>query len=147
MIMLFDLFNVSATFQVYINKTLADMIDVFYVIYFNDILIYNSLLKKHWNHVRQILKCLHKFQFFANLKKCAFAVQQINFLEFIISVKEVVMDPSWVSTIADWPTSKTYQKIQVFLNFANFYWCFVKDYFKIAEFLTELFKKSVNKKK
>ena len=74
-IMSFDLFNVSATFQAYINKVLADMIDVFYVVYFNDILIYSSLLKEHWDHIRQILKCLYKFQLFTNLKKCVFAVQ------------------------------------------------------------------------
>ena len=45
--MSFGLFNVSAIFQAYINKILTDMIDVFYVVYFNDILIYSSLLKKH----------------------------------------------------------------------------------------------------
>ena len=71
----FGLSNVPATFQAYINKALADMIDVFYVVYLDDILIYNSSLKEHWGHIRQILKHLHKFQLFANLKKCAFAVQ------------------------------------------------------------------------
>ena len=74
-IMLFSLSNVSATFQAYINKILTDIIDVFCVVYFDDILIYSNLLKEHWNYVKQILKCLCKFQLFANLKKCAFAVQ------------------------------------------------------------------------
>ena len=57
------------------------------------------------------------------------------------------MDPSQVSTIADWPTLKTYQEVQVFLNFINFYQYFVKDYSKITKPLTELLKKSVNRKK
>ena len=47
MIMSFGLFNVPATFQAYINKALAGMVNVFYVVYFNDILIYSSLLKEH----------------------------------------------------------------------------------------------------
>ena len=143
----FGLFNVPAIFQVYINKALADMIDVFCVVYLNDILIYSSLLKKHWGYIKQILKYLHKFQFFVNLKKCAFAVQQIDFLEFVISVKGITMNSSWVSTIADWLTPKTYWKIQVFLDFANFYWCFVKNYFKITEPLTEFLKESIDRKK
>ena len=147
MVMPFGLSNVPATFQAYINKALINMVNVFCVVYLNDILIYSSLLEKHWNHVRQVLKCLCKFQFFANLKKCAFAVQQVDFLEFVISAEEVVMNPNQISTIADWPTPKTYQKVQVFLNFVNFYWCFVKDYSRIAEPLTELFKESVNRKK
>ena len=75
MIMPFGLSNAPATFQAYINKALADMIDVFYVVYLDDILIYSSSLKKHWDHIKQVLKCLYKFQLFINLKKCAFAVQ------------------------------------------------------------------------
>ena len=146
-IMLFGLSNAPAIFQAYINKALAGMVNVFYIVYFDDILIYSSSLKEHWNHVRQVLKHLHKFQLFANLKKCAFAVQQVDFLEFIISTKEIMMDPSQVSTIADWPTPKTYWEVQVFLSFANFYWCFIKDYSKITESLTKLLKRSVNKKK
>ena len=51
-IMSFDLFNASATFQAYINKALADMINVFYVVYFDDILIYSSSLKEHWNYIK-----------------------------------------------------------------------------------------------
>ena len=94
MIMPFGLFNVPAIFQAYINKALAGMMNVFYVVYFDNILIYNSLLKEHWDHVKQVLKCLHKFQLFANLKKCAFAVQQVNFLKFVISAEEVVIDSS-----------------------------------------------------
>ena len=147
MVMPFSLSNVPATFQAYINKALAGMIDVFYVIYLDDILIYSSLLEKHWGHIRQILKCLCKFQLFANLKKCAFTVQQVDFLGFIIFIKKIAMNSSWVSTIADWPTPKTYQEVQVFLNFANFYWCFVKNYSKIIRSLTGLLKGSVNRKK
>ena len=146
-IMLFDLSNVPATFQAYINKALADMVDVFCIIYLNNILIYSNLLKEHWGYIRQVLKCLCKFQLFTNLKKCAFAVQQIDFLEFVISAERVTMDSSWVSTIADWPTPKTYQEVQIFLDFVNFYQYFVKDYSRITEPLTELFKKSVNRKK
>ena len=108
MIMLFGLFNMPATFQAYINKALAGIIDVFCVVYLDDILIYSSSLMEHWGHIRQILKHLHKFQLFANLKKCAFAVQQVNFLSFVISIKGVAMDPNQVSIIADWPTPKTY---------------------------------------
>ena len=47
MIIPFGLSNVPAIFQAYINKTLTNMIDVFYVVYLNDILIYSNLLEKH----------------------------------------------------------------------------------------------------
>ncbi len=36
----FDFFNASASFYGYINKILAEKLDIFIVIYLNDILIY-----------------------------------------------------------------------------------------------------------
>jgi len=57
-IMLFKLINVSVTFQVYINWVLTELVNVFYIIYLNDILIYFSFLEEHQNHVKQILKWL-----------------------------------------------------------------------------------------
>ena len=56
--MSFRLINVSVTFQIYINQTLTELVNVFYVIYLNDILIYFSSLEEHQSHVKQILKQL-----------------------------------------------------------------------------------------
>ena len=50
-IMSFELTNVSITFQIYINKTLRKLINVIYVIYLNDILIFNENLTKYRLHV------------------------------------------------------------------------------------------------
>jgi hypothetical protein len=36
----FDLANASAIFQIYINRALADLIDINYVTYLNNIFIY-----------------------------------------------------------------------------------------------------------
>ncbi len=36
----FDLFNLPASFQGYINKILAEKLDIFVVVYLDDILIY-----------------------------------------------------------------------------------------------------------
>ena len=40
--MLFGLLNAPASFQGYINKILAEKLDVFVIVYLNDILIYNE---------------------------------------------------------------------------------------------------------
>jgi len=40
--MSFKLINVLATFQVYINKALRNLIKVIYIVYFNNILIFNN---------------------------------------------------------------------------------------------------------
>ena len=40
--MLFVLTNVSASFQGYINKILAEKLDIFVIVYLDDILIYTD---------------------------------------------------------------------------------------------------------
>ena len=60
-VMFFDLINASTTFQVYINKILARLINVFCVIYLNDILIYFDDRNTHVEHVQQILKRLQQY--------------------------------------------------------------------------------------
>ena len=50
-IMSFELINVSIIFQIYINKTLKELVNVICVIYLNDILIFNENSTKHRLHV------------------------------------------------------------------------------------------------
>ncbi len=40
--MLFGLANAPAIFQSYINRALVDLIDIYYIIYLDDILIYSA---------------------------------------------------------------------------------------------------------
>ena len=39
----FGLYNTSITFQIFINNTLREYLDIFYTIYLDDILIYNNI--------------------------------------------------------------------------------------------------------
>ncbi len=110
-IMSFKLINVSVTFQVYINWALTELIDVFYVIYLNDILIYFSSLEEHQSHVKQILKQLQWFKLYANLKKCAFYTIQMKFLKFIIFTTDVSMNQQQIKIIKKWSVFRSYYKI------------------------------------
>ena len=49
--MSFELSNISASFQNYINNILQNYLDVFCIIYIDDILIYSNNLDNHWKHV------------------------------------------------------------------------------------------------
>ena len=41
-VMFFSLFNALASFQGYVNKILAEKLDVFIIMYLNDILVYTK---------------------------------------------------------------------------------------------------------
>ena len=64
MIMLFDLINTSVIFQIYINKILTELLNDFYVVYLNDILIFFIEKIDHVDHMKQILERLRKFKLY-----------------------------------------------------------------------------------
>ena len=59
-IMLFSLTNAPTVFQWFMNNIFSDLLDVYIMIYLNDILIYSNNMSKHHQHVKEILKCLCK---------------------------------------------------------------------------------------
>ena len=50
-VMLFRLTNTSATFQVYVNCALSNLLDICCIIYLNDILIFSNSKEEHVYHV------------------------------------------------------------------------------------------------
>ena len=58
LVMLFELVNVPTIFQAYINKALVGYIDVFCMIYLDDILMYFNSLSDYEIHIKKILKRL-----------------------------------------------------------------------------------------
>ena len=71
--MLFGLSNTPASFQGYINKILTEKLDVFVIVYLDDILIYTEDQGQgHVEAVRWVLEILRKNGLFANLRKYRF---------------------------------------------------------------------------
>jgi hypothetical protein len=54
----FGLTNAPATFQAYINNVLRKYLDVFVVVYLDDILVYSKTYEEHVQHMRLILTAL-----------------------------------------------------------------------------------------
>ena len=126
--MLFGLTNTPATFQAYINKILSSLLDEFYVIYLNDILIFSNSKEKHLLHVREVLERLRHYSLYANPKKYQFLATEVEFLGFIVSTEGVSIDRSRVEAIQSWLKPVSYYNIQVFLDFCNFFRRFIYRY-------------------
>ena len=97
--MSFNLINTFIMFQTYINKILTELLNDFYIIYLNDILIFSVEKTDHIDHVKQILKRLRKFKLYASLKKCEFFITKVNFLKFVIFIKNISMNSSRINII------------------------------------------------
>ena len=90
--MFFDLINASATFQIFVNNVLRRYLNQFVIMYLNDILIYSKIKKKHVQHVRKVLQALKKADLRIKSSKSEFHVQNVQFLEFIITSRRLRMN-------------------------------------------------------
>ena len=140
-VMPFGLSNAPATFQGYVNKILAEKLDIFVIVYLDDILIYiKDLGQPHVEAVRWVLDQFRKYLLFANLKKCHFHQDKICFLGYVMSSKDISMEAKKIEMVREWLEPKSIWDIQVFLGFANFYRQFIQGFSKIAAPLTSMLK-------
>ena len=103
-VMPFGLTNAPASFQGYINKILAEKLDVFVIVYLDDILIYtNDDGDGHVSAVQWVLEQLKKFSLFANLKKCQFHQEEVRFLGYMVSSKGIRMEDEKIEAVKQWP--------------------------------------------
>ena len=145
LMMFFELINVSTTFQIHVNKTLKNLIDIVCVIYLKNILIFSKNRKSHFKNVTIVLRKLKKFRLYVKLKKCFFFVNVVKYLKFIVTRNDVTMNFRRIIIIRNWFISRFFKNIQIFFEFTNFYWRFIYEYFWITLFLTNMLKKMKKK--
>ena len=120
--MLFGLSNTPVIFQGYVNKILAEKLDILIVVYLDNILIYTKDPgQSHIEAICWVLDQLWKHSLFANLKKCRFYQDGVRFLGYVVLSKRISMEAEKIEVKKDWPEPKSVRDIQVFLGFANFY--------------------------
>ncbi len=140
-VMLFKLINELASFQHYINNVLFDCLHKFCQTYLNDILIYSKILKEHRTHVKEVLDKLHKVDLQINIDKCKFKIQKISFLELLIFINDLQMNSRKVDVIRSWKVFQSLTHMQIFIDFCNFYWWFIKNFSKIIQLMIKLIQK------
>ena len=108
----FGLTNAPASFQEYINKILAEKLDIFVILYLDDILIYtDDDGDGHFAVVQWVLEQFRKFSLFANLKKCQFYQEEVWFLDYVMSLKGIRIEDKRIETVKQWPESQSVQDI------------------------------------
>ncbi|XP_035539641.1 uncharacterized protein LOC118344015, partial [Juglans regia] len=143
LVMPFGLTNAPSTFMRLMNHVLRAFIGKFVVVYFDDILVYSKNLNEHIEHLRYVFDVLRCEKLYANFKKCAFCMEKVVFLGYVVSTKGIEVDEEKVKAIKEWPTPKSITEVRSFHGLASFYRRFVKDFSTIAAPLTEVIKKNV----
>ena len=109
------------------------------VAYIDDIIIATKgSLEKHRKQVGKVFDLLLENQICVEMDKCVFEQTESVFLGFIVSRKNIRMDPANAQDIVDWPRSKNQKEVQQILGLWNFYSRFIPNYAQIVAPITDL---------
>ena len=111
LMMFFELINALTIFQLYIHKILHKYLDIFMIIFLNNILIYFKNKNKHEQHVCIVLKVFLKTEFYMKLSKCQFFMKKVFFVKFIITNERIKIKKDYIVTILNWLKLKNIFKI------------------------------------
>ena len=140
-ILSFGLTNESASYQHYINNVLFEYLNDFVQAYFDDVLIYSKTRKKHIEYVHKVFKKLIDVGLQINIEKCEFYVQKISFLNILLFIEDIRINFLKIQMIFAWITFTYLKEVQAFVDFCNFYRCFIRNFFKIVRTMLKLTQK------
>ena len=83
---------------------------------------------------------MRKNGLFANLKKCWFYKHKMQFLGYVVLNQGIQSKDERIETVRNWLEPKLVQDIWVFINFINFYQCFIQGFSKMAATFTSMLK-------
>ena len=137
-VMSFGLTNAPAVFIEAMNRMLHPYLDVFVVVFIDDILIYSKTEEEHEVHLSLVLDKVREYKYYAKLKKCAFWISEVAFLGHVINQHGITVDPKNVASVVDWQRPTTVIEVRSFLGLARYYRRFVQDFSTIAKPMSKL---------
>ena len=134
----FGLTNAPATFMSLMNDVFHEYLDVFVLVYLDDILVYSKTLREHASHLEKVFELLRKNHLYAKFSKCVFAQDSVEYLGHNVTSAGIAMEADKVKSIAEWPTPRSKKDVQSFLGLVNYYRRFIKNVGEVSQPLTVL---------
>ena len=143
-VMFFGLTNSPAIFQTMMNDLLRDLVvEEKVVVFINDVMIATETEERHDEIVEEVLRRLEKNDLFVKPEKYVWKVREVGFLGVIIGDDGVRMEKEKVQGVIEWLVPRSVKDVQKFLELANYYRLFVKDFARIAKLLYEMTRKEM----
>src|SRR5688572_2298152 len=101
--MSFGLTNTPAAFMDLINRVFNQYLDMFVIVFIDDIFVYSRNEEDHANHLRIVLQVLRDRQLFFVFDKCEFWLRSVEFLGHVILGEGIMVDPNKTEAVKNWP--------------------------------------------
>jgi len=99
LVMSFGLTNAPAAFMSLMNGIFKPYLDLFVIVFIDDILIYSKSRKEHEEHLRIVLGLLSEKRLYDKFSKCEFWLDSMSFLGHVVSKDGVMVDPTKIEAV------------------------------------------------
>ena len=138
----FGLTNAPAVFMDLMNRVFKPFLDMFVIVFIDDILVYSRSEEEHADHLRTVLRVLQHQKLYAKFSKCEFWLTSVTFLGHIIGADGIRVDMQKIGAVKTWPRPTTPTEVRSFLGLAGYYRRFVEKFASISVPLTRLTQKA-----
>ncbi|KAH0781790.1 hypothetical protein KY290_001388 [Solanum tuberosum] len=121
LVMSFGLTNALAAFMHLMNRVYKPYLDVFVIVFIDDILIYSRNEEEHASHLRIVLQTLKDRELYVKFSKCEFWLESVAFLDNIMSGEGIKVDTQKIKAKQNWPRPTSPTDIRSFLGLAGYY--------------------------
>ncbi|KAH0722658.1 hypothetical protein KY290_005316 [Solanum tuberosum] len=116
LVMLFGLTNALAAFMDLMNRVFKPYLDMFVIVFIDDILIYSRNEEDHASHLKIVLQTLKDKELYAKFFKCEFWLESVAFLGHIVSGDGIIVDTQKIEAVQSWPRPTSPTDIRSFLG-------------------------------
>ena len=94
-----------------INDALREHLDIFVVVYLDDILVYSRTLEEYQLYISKVLEYLGVRDLRLKPEKYKFYKEEVDFLGFIIGRNGIRIDPAKLWAVKEWPVPSNVKEI------------------------------------
>ncbi|KAM1529663.1 hypothetical protein ACFX1Z_018842 [Malus domestica] len=94
------------------NRVFQPYLDMFVIIFIDDILVYSKSKVEHARHLKLVLSNLREHQLYAKFSKCEFCLNQVAFLGHVISTQGIQVDSQKVAAVENWEQPRTVTELK-----------------------------------
>jgi hypothetical protein len=113
--------NALVVFMCLINGVFKQYLDKFVIVFLDYIIVYSKLEEEHKKHLRMVLQILREHKLYVKLSKCIFYQKKIHYLEHIISVEGIIVDPDKIESIRGWSMPRNVTEVRSFMGLVDYY--------------------------
>lgn len=98
-----------------LDIVLGAELDKYTLVFVDDVLSVSRTFEEHITHLKNIFEKLRQSNMTINLVKSEFGTEEIKFLGYLISVKEIATDSEKVQAIQDFSTHRNTKQLKSFM--------------------------------